>query len=88
VIGVSADLEKTHLGFAGKHNLPFRLIADTGKEVIQAYGAWGEKKMYGKSYEGILRTTFIISEDRTIEKIIDKVNTKNHTNQVMEGSGK
>lgn len=88
VIGVSADSEKTHQGFASKHNLPFRLIADTDKKVIDAYGAWGEKKMYGKSYEGILRTTFVISEDGTIENIIDKVNTENHAVQVMELSGK
>ena len=85
VIGVSADSEKSHQGFARKHNLLFRLIADTDKKVIHAYGVWGEKKMYGKSYEGILRTTFIISEDGTIENIIEKVNTKNHANQVMEG---
>jgi peroxiredoxin Q/BCP len=88
VIGVSADSEKSHQGFAKKHNLPFRLIADTDKKVIQAYGAWGEKKMYGKSYEGIIRTTFIISEDGKIENIIDKVNTKNHAGQVLEGAGK
>jgi thioredoxin-dependent peroxiredoxin len=88
VIGVSADSEKTHQGFATKHNLPFRLIADTDKKVIQTYGAWGEKKMYGKSYEGIIRTTFLISEDGKIENIIDKVNTKNHAGQIMEGAGK
>lgn len=88
VIGVSADSEKSHQGFISKHNLPFRLIADTDKKVIQAYGAWGEKKMYGKSYEGIIRTTFIISEDGTIEEIIDKVKTKNHASQVLEGAGK
>ncbi len=88
VIGVSADSEKSHLGFVTKHNLPFRLIADTDKKVIEAYGAWGEKKMYGKSYDGILRSTFIISEDGKIEKIIDKVITKNHANQVLDGIGK
>jgi peroxiredoxin Q/BCP len=88
VIGVSADSEKSHLGFATKHNLPFRLIADTDKKVIEAYGAWGEKKMYGKSYDGILRSTFIISEDGKIDKIIDKVITKNHANQVLDGIGK
>lgn len=88
VIGVSADSEKSHQGFISKHNLPFRLIADTDKKVIQAYGAWGEKKMYGKSYEGIIRTTFIISEDGTIEEIIDKVKTKNHASQILEETGK
>ncbi|HEX3009722.1 MAG TPA: thioredoxin-dependent thiol peroxidase [Bacteroidales bacterium] len=88
VIGVSADSEKSHQGFAKKHNLPFRLIADTDKKVIQAYGVWGEKKMYGKTYEGIYRTTFIISEDGVIENIIEKVNTKNHAGQILEGAGK
>jgi thioredoxin-dependent peroxiredoxin len=88
VIGVSADSEKSHQGFISKHHLPFRLIADTDKKVIQAYGAWGEKKMYGKSYDGILRSTFVISENGKIEKIIEKVNTKNHAAQVLEEMGK
>ena len=85
VVGVSADSAKSHLGFAGKHNLPFRLLADENKKTIQDYGAWGEKKMYGKSYDGIIRTTFVISEDGKIEKIIDKVKTKDHAKQVLEG---
>lgn len=84
IIGVSADSAKSHQGFIQKHNLPFRLIADTDKSVIQAYGAWGEKKMYGKSYEGIIRSTFIISEAGTIEKVIDKVKTKEHAKQILE----
>jgi peroxiredoxin Q/BCP len=83
VVGVSADTSKSHKGFAAKHSLPFRLLADPDKKVIQAYGAWGEKKMYGKSYEGIIRTSFVISQDGRIEKIIDKVNTKDHANQIL-----
>ncbi len=84
IIGVSADTTKSHQGFIQKHNLPFRLIADTDKAVIQAYGAWGEKKMYGKSYEGIIRSTFIISETGAIEKVIEKVKTLEHAKQILE----
>ncbi len=85
VIGVSADSVKSHKGFIGKHNLPFRLIADENREIIKAYGAWGEKTSYGKTYEGILRSTFVISGDGKIEKIFDKVRTKDHSKQVLEG---
>jgi thioredoxin-dependent peroxiredoxin len=84
VLGVSADSEKSHQGFISKHNLPFRLLADTSKEVLNAYGAWGEKKMYGKAYEGIIRKTFVISEMGIIDVIIDKVATKDHANQVLK----
>ena len=83
VVGVSADSENSHQGFISKYNLPFRLISDPDKKVIQAYGAWGEKKMYGKSYEGIIRKTIIISGDGKIEDIIEKVDTKNHAQQVL-----
>lgn len=83
VIGVSADSVKSHQGFIEKQNLPFSLIADIDKKLLKAYNAWGEKKMYGKSYEGILRKTFIISETGRIEKIIDKVDTKNHVAQII-----
>ena len=84
VIGVSADSSKSHKGFIEKHKLPFRLIADEDQKVIKAYGVWGEKSMYGKTYFGILRTTFIISEDGKIEKVIDKVRTKDHAIQLLE----
>ena len=84
VIGVSADSSKSHKGFIGKHNLPFRLIADEDQKVVKAYGVWGEKNMYGKTYFGILRTTFIISENGIIEKVIEKVNTKDHSKQILE----
>ncbi len=84
VLGVSPDSEKSHLNFAAKYDLPFHLIADTEKELLKKYGAWGEKKMYGKTFEGVIRSTFIIAEDGTIEHIIPKVNTKNHAEQIME----
>ncbi|MBN1182732.1 MAG: thioredoxin-dependent thiol peroxidase [Bacteroidales bacterium] len=84
VIGVSADNESSHKKFANKHNLPFRLISDTGLSIIKDYGAWGEKNMYGKRYEGILRTTFLIDEVGVIQKIFKKVDTKNHTKQILE----
>jgi len=84
VVGVSPDSEKSHQNFSRKHNLPFHLVADTGNELIKKYGAWGEKKMYGKTYEGVIRTTFIISGDGNIEHIISRVDTKNHARQILE----
>lgn len=84
IIGVSADSVTKQKKFAEKYNLPFRLIADENKEVIKAYGAWGVKKMYGKDYEGIIRTTIVIDEKGEILKIFDKVDTKNHAEQIME----
>lgn len=84
VIGVSADTEKKHLQFIEKHDLPFSLLADTNKKVINAYGVWGPKKFLGKSYDGINRTTFVIDEKGIIIKIIEKVETKNHAEQILE----
>ena len=84
VIGVSPDNEKSHKGFAGKYSLPFPLIADPEKKILKFYGAWGEKKMYGKTVTGVLRTTFIIDEKGIIEKIISKVDTANHTEQIFK----
>ncbi len=84
IIGVSPDSEKSHQKFAGKHDLPFPLIADTEKKILTDYGAWGEKKMYGKTFMGVLRTTFIINEEGMIEKIIKKVDTKKHTEQIYK----
>jgi peroxiredoxin Q/BCP len=84
VIGVSPDSDKSHKNFTEKHNLPFNLIADTEKEILQAFGAWGEKKMYGKTYMGVIRKTFIISENGIIEKIIEKVDTKKHASQILK----
>ena len=83
VIGISADSEKSHQNFKNKYELPFKLISDTDKKVIKDYGAWGEKSMYGKKYMGILRKTFIINEDGYVEKIIDKVKTKEHSKQIF-----
>ena len=84
VIGVSPDSEASHQKFIDKFELPFRLISDPDKKILNLYNAWGEKKLYGKSYQGVLRKTFIISENQTIEKIIEKVNTKDHTNQIFK----
>jgi peroxiredoxin Q/BCP len=83
VIGVSADSQKSHQKFIEKYHLPFRLISDVDKKVLQDYGAWGEKKMYGKSYMGILRKTFLIDENGIVEKIIEKVKTKEHSTQIF-----
>ncbi len=88
VIGVSPDSEKSHQNFIKKFNLPFSLIADTNQDVANSYGVWGEKKMYGKSYMGILRTTFIIDEKGVIAHVISKVNTGEHVNQILELIGK
>jgi peroxiredoxin Q/BCP len=87
VIGVSPDNEKSHIKFKSKYNLPYNLISDTGKKILKAYGAWGEKNMYGKIVEGVLRTTFIINEEGVIEKVFTKVNTKDHAQQILEGLG-
>jgi len=87
VLGVSPDPAARHLKFIAKYNLAFNLIADTEKEMLQAYGAWGEKKLYGKVYDGVLRSTFVISADGVIEKIFKKVKTKDHTNQILTELG-
>jgi len=83
IIGVSADSEKSHQNFIAKYSLPFKLISDKEKIILKAYNAWGEKKMYGKTYEGVLRKTFVISEKGLIENIIEKVDTKKHTAQIL-----
>jgi peroxiredoxin Q/BCP len=83
IVGVSPDTEKSHKGFAGKYSLPFPLIADATKEILNAFGVWGEKKMYGKSYYGVIRTTFIIDGKGIIEKIVEKVDTAGHTEQIF-----
>ena len=84
VLGVSPDSSKSHQKFIDKYNLPFSLIADEDKTVIKAFGVWGPKKFMGKEYDGVHRTTFIIDEDGVIEKVFSKVNTKGHTNQILE----
>ncbi|UKJ08846.1 thioredoxin-dependent thiol peroxidase [Solitalea lacus] len=87
VIGVSVDSEKSHDKFADKYNLPFTLIADTHKKMVEDYGVWTEKSMFGKAYMGIARTTFIIDGNGMITHIIDKVDTKNSTQQVLDVIG-
>ena len=84
VVGVSPDNEKSHLKFIGKFGLKFNLIADTSHEILEAFGAWGEKSMYGKKYMGVLRTTYVIDENGIIEAVFEKVDTKNHTSQIIE----
>lgn len=84
VLGVSVDDEKSHQKFVTKHSLPFTLLADTDQKIVQDYGVWGEKNMYGKKYMGTNRTTFIIDKDGNIAHIIKKVDTKNATAQVLE----
>ncbi len=84
VIGISADNEAKHRRFINKHRLPFTLLADVDKKVINAYGVWGPKKFMGKTFDGIHRKTFVISEDGKIENIIEKVKTKAHTEQILE----
>ena len=83
IIGVSPDPEVSHTKFRTKYNLQFDLIADTSKAILKAYGAWGMKNMYGKEYEGVLRTTYVIDEKGKIEKVFTKVDTKNHTEQIL-----
>jgi peroxiredoxin Q/BCP len=84
IIGVSPDALKSHEKFTEKYELPFSLLIDTDKKIILAYGVWGPKKFMGKSYDGVFRTTFVIDENGIIEKVFTKVDTKNHTEQILE----
>jgi len=84
ILGVSPDSQLSHQKFIAKYNLPFPLIADEDKTIIKAFGAWGLKKLYGREYEGLLRTTFVIDEKGIIEEVFAKVKTKDHTNQILE----
>ena len=83
VLGVSVDPEASHKKFIAKYDLPFSLVADTSKAVVEAYGVWAEKSMYGRKYMGTLRKTFLIDETGVITRIIDKVDTKNHAQQIL-----
>ena len=83
IIGVSADSAASHRKFTDKYSLPFPLIPDTDKKIINDYGVWGPKKFLGKEYDGIIRTTFVISEEGKILKIFDKVQTKEHSDQIL-----
>ena len=84
VVGVSKDSAKSHTGFRAKHGLPFRLLSDATTQLHQDFGAWGEKKMYGKTTQGTLRRTFIFNEEGILERIIEKVDTKNAAGQILE----
>ncbi|MGI4750028.1 MAG: thioredoxin-dependent thiol peroxidase [Janthinobacterium lividum] len=84
VVGISTDDEKSHKNFEAKHNLPFPLIADTDKSISESYGVWVEKNMYGKVYMGTARTTFLIDKNSIILKMIEKVDTKNSSQQILD----
>lgn len=84
IIGISPDSETSHEKFAQKYGFKFNLIADTEKVILQGYGVWGEKMNYGKTYMGVIRTTFVINETGVIEKIFRKVDTKEHTSQIVK----
>lgn len=84
IIGVSADSVESHKKFAKKYTLPFNLLSDEKKEVLEKYGVWQEKSMYGKKYMGIVRTTFIIDAKGKISKIFPKVKVDNHNQEIME----
>ena len=87
IIGVSGDSEKSHDKFAARYDLPFPLIADTEKQIMQDYGVWVEKSMYGRKYMGTKRTTFLINEDGTIRGVIEKPSTGDHAAEVLTGFG-
>ena len=87
IIGVSPDTAKSHLRFIQKQELPFTLLADTDQQMAQAFGVWGEKKMYGRTYMGIHRTTFVVDETGIITHVITKVKSADHTNQLLETMG-
>jgi peroxiredoxin Q/BCP len=84
VLGVSADTEKLHKRFIEKQSIPFDLLMDEDKTIINAYGVWGLKKFMGREFDGIHRTTFLIDEEGIIEEVIIKVKTKDHTNQILK----
>ncbi len=86
VFGISSDDEKSHRKFIEKEKLPFRLLADTDKAVHEKYGTWVEKSMYGRKYMGTARVTFLIDENGIISEVIEKVDTKNHADQILGGS--
>ena len=83
IVGVSNDTEKSHKKFISKYDLPFRLIADTDMKMVNDYGVWGEKTLFGRNYMGLIRTTFLIDEEGKIMKVIDKVNAKEHAAQIL-----
>ena len=84
VVGVSKDSAKSHKNFKEKYALPFTLLSDTSTQMLQAFGAWGEKKMYGKTVMGTIRKTFIFNEEGVLTEIIENVDTKNHAEQILK----
>lgn len=84
IYGISPDSQRSHQNFCAKHELNFTLLSDTEKRMAEAFGVWVEKKMYGRSYMGIQRTTFIVDEQGVIEQIFEKVDTKNHYQQILD----
>lgn len=84
IIGISPDQVESHKKFESKFQLPFPLIADTDKAIIKAFGVWGEKKLFGRNYMGVLRTTFLIDEKGIIRKVINKPKSKEHANEILE----
>lgn len=84
ILGVSADSAKRQTNFKNKYDFPYPLLADEDKSVIKAFGVWGEKKFMGRTFDGIHRVTFVIDENGIIQKVIDKVKAKNHTEQILE----
>lgn len=87
VLGVSVDDEKSHKKFEKKFSLPFPLVADVDKKIVNDYGLWGEKKFWGKTYMGTMRTTYLINEEGVIDHVIDKVDTDDHTKQILDTWG-
>lgn len=83
ILGISPDSEKKHQNFIKKFELPFDLLADVDKKMVEAFGVWGEKKMYGRSYMGVYRTTFVLDENGVITEVINKVKTKDHSAQLI-----
>lgn len=83
VVGVSKDSVASHKRFAEKYDLPFTLLSDPSTGMLQAFGAWGEKKMYGKTVLGTIRRTFIFDEEGILQEVIEKVDTKNHAAQIL-----
>ncbi len=83
ILGVSIDSQERHQKFVEKYDLPFKLLADTDKKVVEKYGVWQKKKLYGKTFMGIVRTTFLIDKSGTVRKIFPKVKVKNHIEEVL-----
>ena len=84
ILGVSPDKESSHQKFISKYELPFTLLSDPQQQILKAYNAWGMKSMYGRKYVGVLRKTYVIDEQGDIMAVVEKVNTKDHTKQILE----